>query len=314
MRVVLVWLALALALVSSAAHADEHVGVVVTGGGPTIQADVTAYIESWLRAHGYKLASSPLSDDAVTTIANCLVIEDQRCARGVVDARSSVPNVIYAHIDVPTNATPTLAFVTYWFVKGHTAAPQRRICEHCAETSWHGVVDDMLVTLSKTGAVKTGRLAIGSKPPGMTVVLDKQEIGVTPLERDVAAGPHRIVLTHLGTRVGSRKVDVIENENTELEIDASEPERPSRLGPLALAAGGVAAIGVGAGFLYFGSLGGPNQKFNYTDSTPIGIGFLAVGIGAAVGGSILLLTSGASSAPVAALTPGGGYVGWVGRF
>jgi hypothetical protein len=304
-----------LALVSSAAHADERVGVIVTGGGPTIQADVTTYVESWLRSHGYKLASSPLSDDAVTTIANCLVIEDQRCARGVVDARSSVTNVIYAHIDVPTNATPTLAFVAYWFVKGHTAAPQRRICDHCAETSWHGVVDDMLVTLSKTGAVKTGRLAIGSKPPGMTVVLDKQAIGATPLERDVAAGTHRIVLTHLGVRVGSRKVDVIENEDTEIEIDASAPEpSKSRLGPLALVAGGVAAVGVGAGFLYFGSLGGPNQKYNYTTSTPIGIGFLAVGLGAAIGGTILLVESGASSAPVAALGPGGGYVGWAGRF
>ena len=67
-------------------------------------------------------------------------------------------------------------------------------------------------------------------------------------------------------------------------------------------------------FIYYGALGGDQQKFIFPDSTPYGIGILAVGVGATIGGTILLSQSGHSSTPVASIGPGGGYVGWVARF
>ncbi len=79
---------------------------------------------------------------------------------------------------------------------------------------------------------------------------------------------------------------------------------------------GVAAIVTGSLYVYYGELGGSQQKYIYPESTPIGIGFLAVGVGATVGGAVLLAQaiSSGSSGPVAAVTPQGAYVGWWARF
>src|SRR6185503_20240309 len=90
-------------------------------------------------------------------------------------------------------------------------------------------------------------------------------------------------------------------------------EHPSRALPVALLSTGIAALITGSVFLYYGSLTGANQKYVYTESTPVGVGLVALGIGAGVGGSILLWQS-SRSGPVASLTPGGGYVGWLTRF
>ena len=314
MRVALVvWIALVSSI--GVARADDAVGVVVTSGSAESQAAVWQFVEDWLRSHGHAIAASPLNEDAITSIANCLLIDDQHCARGVVDARSKATSLVYAHVEVATAGTRTLTFTAYWFVKGHEAVAERRICENCTEDSWHGVLDEMLETLSRTGAARTGHLKIDSNPAGMIVQFDNEEIGITPLQRDVSAGPHRVVLTHLGRKVGARKVEVAANDTTEVVIDADlAPAHASRLGPAALLLTGIVALGVGTVFMYYGSLGGPEQKYTYGDSTPIGIGFLAVGLGATIGGSILLAQTGPSSGPVASITPTGGYVGWVAQF
>jgi hypothetical protein len=91
--------------------------------------------------------------------------------------------------------------------------------------------------------------------------------------------------------------------------------RPSRLGPAIVLGAGVATIAAGGIFLYYGSLGGPDQNYVYPDSTPVGIALGAVGLGATIGGTIWLIQAGSSSShPVATATRGGGYIGWTGRF
>jgi hypothetical protein len=94
------------------------------------------------------------------------------------------------------------------------------------------------------------------------------------------------------------------------------PSKPaSRLWPAVVLGGGVATMGAGAIFLYYGSLGGPDQKYIYPNSTPIGIAFAAVGLGATIGGTIWLIQTGSSqSGPVASATRGGAYLGWAGHF
>jgi hypothetical protein len=88
----------------------------------------------------------------------------------------------------------------------------------------------------------------------------------------------------------------------------------SRLGPSLLLGAGVALLATGGIFAYYGSLDGPDQKYVYSNATPIGIGLGAVGLGATVGGAIWLWQSGSSSGPVASATRSGGYIGWVSRF
>jgi len=92
-------------------------------------------------------------------------------------------------------------------------------------------------------------------------------------------------------------------------------KRASRLWPGVLMATGFGAIGAGGIFLYYGSLGGSDQKWIYPPSTPIAIGLGAAGVGTAGVGLILLLQSGSSrSQPVVGATAGGGYLGWAGHF
>jgi hypothetical protein len=104
-----------------------------------------------------------------------------------------------------------------------------------------------------------------------------------------------------------------------LERLAGDPvikrERPSRVWPALVFGTGVATMGAGVIFLYYGTLGGSDQKFIYPDSTPVGIALAAVGLGATVGGTIWLIQAGSSrSGPVASATRDGAYLGWAGHF
>ena len=51
-------------------------------------------VERWLDTHKLAIAKSPLPKDGLNTLLNCLVISDIGCARGVVDARAKVGNII----------------------------------------------------------------------------------------------------------------------------------------------------------------------------------------------------------------------------
>jgi PEGA domain-containing protein len=321
MRAVLVVM-FAIFAAAGTARADGDVGVVVTGD-VVMQPAVATHIEHWLKTHGHKIVVSPLSTDATNTIFNCLVLDDEKCARGVVEARSKANSLVFVRVEVPKKGAKDITFNLYWFVKGHEAIGERRVCEKCTEDSWHGIADSMMSALAGSSQSQLGHLKIDSEPQGMIVLLDNAQIGVTPLERDVPTGHHRIELTHAGRSVGARQVDVTAGDSEDITIRAKLGGGEggggggggSKTVPLILLGTGVAALGTGGILLYYGSLGGSDQKFIYPDSTPYGIGALALGLGAAVGGAILLLQSGGSkSAPVASVGPNGGYVGWVVQF
>ena len=309
MRVTLVIL---IALAGTTAARADDVGVLVTGD-PSMQPEVATHVERWLTRHGDSAVASPMSPDAINTLVNCLVIDDQKCARGVIEARSKARSLVFTRVDVATKGARDITLTAYWFVKGHAAISERRVCEHCTEDSWHGVIDAMLGALASGIQADLGRVKITSKPTGMIVFLDSVQIGVTPLERDVSIGSHRIELTHGGRNVGTRELDVTAGETSSVVVKVDDG-RSSRIGPAILLGAGIAMLGAGGVYLYYGALGGTTQKYIYPDSTPVGIGLLAVGLGATIGGTVLLSQSGQRSTPVASIGPGGGYVGWLTRF
>lgn len=237
------WIVGVLALVCSVrAAAAGNVGVVAFGD-EALRPAVSSRFEKWLRKHGHDVVPAALSNDAVSTLVNCFTIDDLVCARGVFDARSKSDALVYVGI-VATGKNIT--FNVYWFEKGKEAIGERRVCNTCEGTKWHGLTDKMLERL------------IG---------------GVT------------------------------------------DESRPSRIGPAIVLGAGVATLAAGGIFLYYGSIGGPDQKYVYPDSTPVGIALGAVGVGATIGGTIWLIQAGSSSShPVAAATHDGGYIGWTGRF
>lgn len=313
MRVALV-ACLAVLAASGSARAADELGVVVTGDA-TFQPKVNVHVQGWLQKHGHGLLDAPLSPDAVNTLANCLVIDDQKCARAVFDARSSASSLIV--VDVAVKAKH-FVFRGYWFVKGTDPIAVKRSCPKCSADQWPDTVDELLAALTRSTHAVMGRIHVASEPPGIAVVLDRVEVGVTPLVRDVPAGSHHVDLVHQGRNVGARDVDVDAGDAVEVSIKTDvviDKTSPSNLGPWLLIGGGGGLAATGAVFLYFGSIGGPDEKHIYPGSTQAGVGFVVVGLGAAVGGAIWMMQNRESrSMPVAAIAPGAGYVGWVTRF
>lgn len=306
---------LALLLAVSTVRAGT-VTVVATGDADQ-QATLSMHVEAWLRGHGHTIAP-PLTVEATSTLLNCMVMDDQGCARGVVDAQAKGESVLYAQA-IKSRASNATVLNVYWFPKGKEPIGMRRACEECSADLMRSTVDEMLAMILGASKLERGRISLHSKPEGMTVLLDNENIGVTPLEREVPAGEHTIVLMRRGRRVGERTLNVDADVTAEITIPVTIPDdvdtggdrAPSRLVPgILLGVGGVAvATGV---VLYLTSETDDGTQPTYRDTKPLGIGVAAGGVAVAAAGAWLWLRAGrsADSAPVATLHPHGGIVGW----
>lgn len=313
MRAALLSLAV-VALATSHARAEKTVGVIVVGDD-MLRPRVSAYLEGWLEQHGHKVLAQPMSADAMTTLGQCVLIDDPKCARGVVEQRSKSDAIVFARAELGSDR----GFVmnAYWFAKGHEAIAERRACEKCSEDGWKGVIDQILDALTSQMVV-TGHLHVESDPAGMIVLFDNEQVGLTPLDRDVPVGHHRVDLMHQGHHVGKRNVEIDANDTTEVsmkaQLDGDGGGHP-RLVPAVVLGGGIALLGAGGVMLYYGSLGGASQKYVYPDATPVGIGVIAAGVGATIIGGVLFAQAGPKkSTPVAAVSHDGAYVGWMTQF
>lgn len=91
------------------------------------------------------------------------------------------------------------------------------------------------------------------------------------------------------------------------------PGRPILL-PSLLVGGGLAAVAGGGAFYYYGQKHGPDEMYIYADTRWLGGAMMGLGGAAIVAGAIVWARGPSSGAPVAAVAPAGGYVGWVGVF
>jgi hypothetical protein len=136
---------IALLGLARSAHAADGAGVgVVVSGAANLEGEVGARIESGLRQRGYSIVAAPLSSDAVNTLMNCFTLDDMACARGVFEARSKPDRLVFVRLDV---AGKNVTFNVYWFAKGKEAIGERRVCEKCDGTAWHGLTDAMVQRL-----------------------------------------------------------------------------------------------------------------------------------------------------------------------
>jgi hypothetical protein len=144
MRTAFVVLALAIA---TPAHA-EQVGVVVTGEA-TLQPQVASELEIWLHARGRSSAPGALEPSAINTLIDCFVLEDLGCARGLIDARSKAPSIVFASIDATQtdDGLREVAVTAYWFQKNHEAIAERRICAKCTDQKLHDTIDELMLAL-----------------------------------------------------------------------------------------------------------------------------------------------------------------------
>lgn len=310
----------------------EGTGMVVLGE-PALQQEVGAMVQGWLQEHGHSVVTEALGREAQKTFANCFVIEDLACARGVIEQQSHAASLVYVRVELQPGRHRSIVLTGYWFVKGHDPVANKRPCPRCNERALSGAVRIMLAELAAASGLNKGRLILDSKPSGLVVMLDGVQIGVTPLQRDLAAGPHQIRVLKDGRVVAMKAMTMSPGGRAELVLSPSDPppvrvvkevkvvtvpERaagPSRLWPALLVGAGLAAGATGGVFLYYGAKGGPDEPYTYKASTAPGIA-LAIGGGALVAtGIIIALIHGShASGPTAAVGAGGATVGWAGRF
>ena len=261
-------LPLALLLLAVPARADDIAGVVVTGEA-TLQPPLIAQIEGWLRQHGHGVIASPLEPDAINTLIDCFVIEDQGCARNLVEKRAKSPTIVFARVEVTPNqsdGTRDATITAYWFEKGHDAFSDRRVCMRCTEQTLRVAADDLMQSLAYHATITHDQLP-AAPPTG--------HLAPTPPPPATPAP------------------------------DTSTRDDQSRSVPLVP----YTLIGVGGAAIVTGV-----EQPTYRDTEATGIVFLAAGAVSAGVGVYLWLHQRASSAPVVAVAPGGGYVGWAGRF
>jgi hypothetical protein len=159
------------------------VGVVVTGES-TLQPPLVAQIEGWLRGHGYEVAPFALDPPATTRLIDCFTVDDASCARTVVETKARTDSVVFARA---VREGKVVNLTVYWIVKNRPATGGRRGCEDCTDDAMRGAADELMTSLAASATAGTGRLKLESTPNGMIVMLDGGRIGVTPLERDIAA-------------------------------------------------------------------------------------------------------------------------------
>lgn len=316
MRALVLILAL---LVPSVVAAEKSVGLIVTG--KYLKRATQDQAEKWLRGNDREVVTRPLPSDAVKTLLDCFVIDDPKCASGIVDARAITDTVVTIRIDIASKRDKDIRLTVDWFVKGKSPVSSRRTCTDCTESVLRTTIDAMLLDLARTSPGIMGRIKVTSQPAGIMVLIDNEAIGATPIERDIAAGAHTARLVRDGRMGPEKNVTIEAGAVAEITLDAppeggsSLGEQSSRALPITMVVLGTVAIGAGAG-MYFALHEEPTtDEFETRDwKTP---GMITAGAGAvvAVTGVIWMLATGSSSGPTASVTGAGdATIGWSGRF
>ncbi|HEY5947662.1 MAG TPA: PEGA domain-containing protein [Kofleriaceae bacterium] len=313
-------------LVPSLAHANKSVGLLVTGD--YLKAPTQTQAEKWFRDHDQKVVTNALPADAVKTLMDCFVIDDPKCSRGLIDARATTDSLVSIRIDIVSKKDKDVRLTIDWFVKGRNPVSARRTCEDCTENVLRTTVDAMLLDLAKTSPSFMGRIKVSSAPPGITVLLDNETIGVTPVERDVTAGKHLARLVQDGRMGTEKSVKIEAGSLSEITLESppaggiidtppppTTPHRRSRAVPVAFMIVGVAAVGAGA-TMYFALHKDPDTNtFESRDWKTAGMITAGAGGVVAVTGLIWFLATKSSSGPtVGATATGDATIGWSGRF
>ncbi len=299
--------AMLLALAPRPARADGEVGVVVTGDS-TMQPQLLALVENWLRAHGHQVVASPLPPNATNKLIDCFVIEDTSCARKVVETQAKTETVVFARVEVADNAATSMRDVTitaYWFERGSDPVAEKRACDKCTDTALHETGDALMSALAGSGRKTVGQIKVTSHPIGAQVMVDSQPSGVTPIELTLTPGPHELVIGET-----TRTITVTQGANPPIEI-ALGANGPRPKLPLAIMGGGAALLVTGV-ILFATSETDTGEKFEYRDTKPLGVGLMVSGLAVAGVGAYLYFVKKrpADSAPAIAILPGGGYIGW----
>lgn len=271
---------LLVAALAGVAHADGKTGVVVTGESK-LQAPLANAIGSWLRAHNRETMDGPLDPDAINTIVDCFVIEDFACARNIIDRRAKSESIVFARVEVAKKgggSRDDVAVSAYWFVKGHDAVVERRVCERCTNAALKETAETMLKTLAAATEPQHHEPEhVAPPPPPPPVEKPAPVVVVAP------PPPPPTVVEH----------------------------HRDRALPIAVGVAGVVAVIAAVPLLMHDDDG---MHPTYRDTKPAGVVVGLAGL-ALIGVDVWLWTRGGKQeGPTVAATAHGAVVGWMGRF
>lgn len=303
------------------ATAGNDAGVIVTGEA-TLQPQLVAQIEEWLRDHGHSVVAAPMPVDAINTMIDCFVLDSggDRCARGVVNARARVNAVVFTTVEVaPTgDGMRNVTLIAYWFQKGEEVTARKRTCERCTGETLRTETDALMAELAKSRQHGSGLLRVSSEPPGATVIVDKERVGVTPLEHNLTPGNHQVTLMLDRHETEQRRVAIRLGDTTPLNVPLIPTRERGgswvRWVPAGLVAGGVAMAATGGILWWLDEDDSPTGPLYYRDTARAGVTLLAVGVATTAVGAAWWLKRSASSGPVASLSHDGASIGWWSTF
>jgi len=282
---------LIVAALAGAAHADGKTGVVVTGESK-LQAPLSAAIGGWLRAHNRETMDGPLDPDAINTIVDCFVIEDFACARNIIDRRAKSESIVFARVEVAKRgggSRDDIAVSAYWFVKGHDAVVERRVCERCTNAALKETAETMLRTLAAA--------TDNQRPDGETRPAPPP---VAPPKPVAKPRPAPVVVAPPSPQPPPPSV-----------IEPSPEHHRSRALPIAVGVAGVVAVVAAIPLLMHDDDG---SAPTYRDTKPAGVVVGLAGL-ALIGVDVWLWKRGSKQeGPTVAATSHGAVIGWMGRF
>jgi hypothetical protein len=333
-----------LALVAGASRASADPGAVVVTGKASQRdrAVVASAVRSAARSVGWSLLETPLSDADSTKLVACMKEPKPWDCIAKVAGAKDLRRLIVVSLD-PERAPdgkPALALSQQVLLPDSPATTSdTRYCPQCVDELLTRVAFDLTKRLIEEAATGTARtnLVIESEPTGAWITLDGTNVGLTNRKYPTFPGRHVVILQREGYESETRTVDALENQDTPVRavlrpkggkvIDGGDRPAWRRY----LVPGVVGGAGLAAGVI-----GGVLQATK--DPPPLGehqparlysgpgIG-LMIGGGLAVGAGVYLwyrarkapgqppkATPKSKSAPTAALTSTGAFIGWTGSF
>jgi PEGA domain len=316
-----------LAIGTARAHAETAV-VLVAGKAPSKdRTTVASAVRSAARSGGWQLVETPLAEPEVTTILACLKAPQRWACISPVLARKDIQRLIVVGVDPDASPDSNGALVlTEQIVlpQSDVATSDQRSCSKCIEETLTRIAFDLTKELLEEAAAGTGRtrLRILSTPPGAWITLDTTNVGLTDHTYSTFPGRHVVTVQRDGYQTETRTVDVIENQETTVAItlransNTPDPDagRHPHLIPALVIGAGATAVVVGV-VLHLPPDSGPQPKYliNAPGAACVIVGGLAIGLG-----GYLWARATKHAAPVAmptaAITAGGGIIGWTGHF
>jgi hypothetical protein len=221
---------------------------------PNGAAALTAEIDAGLRSAGATVVTTDeLSKASGTGLSDC---RDEACLQGVA-GKAAATHLVRASVHME-ESDYVIALELVDGATGKVVHQASQTCELCGLTEAQAVARSLAESLKDqlvAASAEPGTLTVESTPAGAEVLVDGEPVGTTPLELQVAAGAHAIVLRLPGHVDEERRVVVEPGDTSSLELrlaaaapaDDGKPDRSALLRPLGWASLGVGVAALGSG-------------------------------------------------------------------